>query len=110
MSAALIWSAFESEESAAEVAAALLDEGLIACANIVPGVRSLYVWRGERGDARESGMLCKTHATLLEKAVTRLAELHPYETPAVSGWLADATAAPTEEWLSELVASKGRWA
>ena len=109
MSAALIWSAFESEESAAEVANALLDEGLIACANIVPGVRSLFRWRGERGDARECAMLCKTDARLLDKAVARLAELHPYETPAVSGWLAGATAAPTAEWLAELVAGKDRW-
>jgi periplasmic divalent cation tolerance protein len=109
VSAALIWSAFESEESAAEVANALLDERLIACANIVPGMRSLYVWRGERGDARECGMLCKTEANLLDEAVARLAQLHPYETPAVSGWLADATAAPTAEWLAELVADKNRW-
>ena len=102
MSAALIWSAFGDEDSAATAAATLLDEGLVACANLVPGIRSLYVWRGERGDARECGALFKTEASLLERACTRLAEIHPYETPAVSGWRADATAAPTSEWLGEL--------
>lgn len=110
MSAALIWSAFSDEDSAAEAASALLDEGLVACANILPGMRSLFAWRGERGDARECGVLFKTHASLLEKACARLAELHPYDAPAVSGWLADATAAATAEWLGDLAARRGRWA
>ena len=103
MSAALIWSPFESEEAAANAASQLLDERLIACANIVPGMRSLYVWRGERGEARECGALFKTTERLLEKAVARLAAIHPYETPAITGWRADAAAPATLGWLGELV-------
>jgi periplasmic divalent cation tolerance protein len=102
MSAALIWSPFESEEAAATAAAQLLDEGLVACANIVPGIRSLYVWRGARGEARECGALFKTTAALLDKAVARLAAIHPYETPAIVGWRADAAAPATLGWLGEL--------
>jgi periplasmic divalent cation tolerance protein len=101
MSAALIWSPFASEDDAAKAAAALLDEGLIACANLVP-VRSLYVWQGERGEARECGALFKTSEGLLDKAVARLAEIHPYETPAITGWRADAAAAATAAWLAGL--------
>ena len=103
MSAALIWSPFESEEAAARAAAQLLDEGLIACANLIPGVRSLYVWKGERGEARECGALFKTEAGLLDKAVARLAAIHPYETPAIAGWRADAVPPTTATWLGELV-------
>ena len=103
MSAALIWSPFESEEAAVKAASQLLDEGLIACANLVPGVRSLYIWQGERGEARECGALLKTDASLLDKAVARLAAIHPYETPAVAGWRADAVPPSTSAWLGELV-------
>ena len=103
MSAALIWSPFESEEAAVKAASQLLDEGLIACANLVPGVRSLYIWQGERGEARECGALLKTDASLLDKAVARLAAIHPYETPAVAGWRADAVPPSTVAWLGELV-------
>ena len=102
MSAGVIWSTFGDEDSAAAVASTLLDERLVACANLVPGLRSLYVWRGERGEARECGALFKTDAVLLERACARLAELHPYDTPAVSGWRADTTAAATADWLAEL--------
>jgi periplasmic divalent cation tolerance protein len=101
MSAALIWSPFASEDDAAKAAAALLDEGLIACANLVP-VRSLYVWQGERGEARECGALFKTSEGLLDKAVARLAEIHPDETPAITGWRANAAAAATAAWLAGL--------
>jgi periplasmic divalent cation tolerance protein len=101
MSAALIWSPFASEDDAAKAAASLLDEGLIACANLLP-VRSLYVWQGKRGEARECAALFKTSEGLLDKAVARLAEIHPYETPAITGWRADAAAAATAAWLAGL--------
>ena len=100
--AALIWCPFPDEESAAAAASALLDEGLIACANLLPAMRSLYVWKGERGDAREVGALLKTRADRVEAALARLVELHPYETPAAVAWRCDAAAPATLEWLTDL--------
>ena len=94
-----MWSPFADEASAAAAAKQMLDEGLVACANVLPPMRSLYVWNGERGEASEVGVLFKTHAALLDRATARLAEIHPYEAPAVLGWRADAAAEPTAEWL-----------
>ena len=96
---ALIWCPFADEESAAKVASQLLDERLIACANILPPMRSLYVWDGKREDASEVGVLFKTDASVLSITTARLAELHPYETPAILGWKADSATRPTAEWL-----------
>ena len=101
---ALIWSPFADEASAEAVARQLLDEGLIACANILPAVRSLYIWGGERGEAVEVGALFKTDASLLDRATARLGEIHPYETPAVLGWRTDTAAPETRAWLRQLVA------
>ena len=44
-------------------------------------------------------MLFKTDASVLDRATARLAEIHPYETPAVLGWRTDTAAKPTAEWL-----------
>jgi periplasmic divalent cation tolerance protein len=96
---ALIWSTFTEEADAERAANALLDEGLIACANLLPGVRALYRWNDERGEGREVGALFKTDALVLDRAVARLAELHPYDTPAIVGWKIDAAAPATAEWL-----------
>jgi periplasmic divalent cation tolerance protein len=100
---ALIWCPFADEETAAAAANRLLDEGLVACANILPPMRSMYVWHGERGEAREVGVLFKTDAALLDRATARLAEIHPYDTPAVLGWRADTAAPATKDWLRSLV-------
>jgi periplasmic divalent cation tolerance protein len=99
---ALIWCPFPDEDSAAAVATRLLDEKLIACANLLGRIRSLYEWNGERGDGQECGALFKTHADMLDAAVARVAELHPYEAPAVLGWRCDAAGAATAEWLAGL--------
>lgn len=100
---ALIWCPFADEAGAAEIASRLLDEGLIACANILPPMRSLYVWGGERGEGHEVGVLFKTDATLLDRACVRLEQLHPYDTPAIIGWRADSAPAATRAWLGDLV-------
>ena len=100
---ALIWCPFADEDSAAAAAGQLLDEKLVACANILPPMRSLYLWEGERREGRECGVLFKTDASLLDRATVRLAEIHPYEAPAVLGWRADSAAAPTRAWLRSLV-------
>lgn len=100
---ALIWCPFADEDSAALAARQLLDERLIACANILPPMRSIYTWQDEHNEAVEVGVLFKTDASLLDQATARLAEIHPYETPAVLGWRSDTAAKPTAEWLRSSV-------
>ena len=100
---ALVGCPFPDEASAAAVAKTLLDEGLIACANILRAMHSLSIWQGERAEATEAGMLLKTDSALLDAAIARLAELHPYEEPAVLGWPCPASTEGTAAWLGGLV-------
>jgi periplasmic divalent cation tolerance protein len=102
MSAALVWCPFPDEDEAAAVAAQLLDERLIVCANLIPMIRSLYEWNGERGDVRECGALFKTEAGLLAAAVARIEALHSYDAPAVVGWEAGFSGEATGDWLAGL--------
>jgi len=104
---ALIWCPFADEASAIAAAEQLLDERLVACANVLAPMRSLYVWDGERGEASEVGVLFKTDASALDRATARLAEIHPYDTPAVLGWRTDTATKPTAEWLWSAVRDPG---
>jgi periplasmic divalent cation tolerance protein len=70
-----------SAEKAAEIARALVTEGLAACVNIVPGVRSIYAWKGEIVDDAEALCVVKTRADRVEALRARLVALHPYEVP-----------------------------
>ncbi len=98
--AALIWCPFPDRESARAIAGHLLDERLVACANIIGEIESLFVWQGERDSAVETAVLFKTCAARLDEAVERLGKLHPYDTPAILGWRADAALPATVAWLA----------
>lgn len=100
MSAALVWCPYPDAESARAAATALLDEQLIACANIMGAIESHFVWEGARASGAEVGVLFKTTAERLEALVERLGELHPYETPAINGWLVDESHPATLGWLN----------
>lgn len=100
--ALLVWCPFPDAEEARRVAGILLDEGLIACANIVPGMVSLYVWQGERGEAREAGLLAKTHPSRGAEVVARLEQLHSYQSPAIIAWDSDMVGPATRDWLGGL--------
>ncbi len=98
----LIWCPFPGEAEARRVAGQLLDEKLVACVNIMPGMISLFAWDGERGEAEETGVLFKTDAASADMAIDRLARLHSYETPAIMGWKTCSSTAATRAWLGGL--------
>jgi periplasmic divalent cation tolerance protein len=68
-------------QTARSMARALVEERLIACASLVPGVTSVYRWRGAVEEAAELLVVMKTRPALLERLFARAAELHPYEVP-----------------------------
>lgn len=72
-----------SEKNAHAVARRLVEERLVACVNIVPGVRSVYMWQDRIEEGGESLMLMKTTAEKVSPLTQRLIELHPYELPEI---------------------------
>ncbi|GGZ86453.1 divalent-cation tolerance protein CutA [Novosphingobium arvoryzae] len=102
LAGAMIWCPFPDENVARSVAGKVLDERLVACANMLGSTLSLFVWQGSQRQAEETGVLFKTDAVLLDRAVQRIAELHPYQAPAVLGWRCEAGAPATLAWLAEL--------
>ena len=97
--AALIWCPFPDRVTARDVSGHLLDEKLIACANIIGEIEAIFDWDGGRNSDVEQGVLFKTTANRLETAIARLGELHPYDTPAITGWICDLSHPATLEWL-----------
>jgi len=68
-------------KEAALIARMLLEEKLIACANLIPGVQSLYRWKGEICDDRETVLVMKAAEKNVAKLLKRLKELHSYDVP-----------------------------
>jgi periplasmic divalent cation tolerance protein len=71
------------EVEAEAIARAVVGEGLAACCNIVPGLRSIYTWKGKLSDEAEVLCILKTKKKLFERLKKRIKELHGYEVPEV---------------------------
>jgi periplasmic divalent cation tolerance protein len=70
-------------EVGARIGRALVEEGLAACANLVPGIRSIYRWEGAVHDDAEVLLILKTRAALSAALAARVRALHPYQLPEV---------------------------
>ena len=103
----LVFSTFADEASAARVTRTLVDERLIACANLLPGARSIYRWKDEVKDEREVVALMKTRKQDWTALLSRLHELHPYETPECVAVRVAAGAPKYMAWLDESLAPEG---
>jgi periplasmic divalent cation tolerance protein len=95
----LILSTFADEESAVPAIRSLLDEGLIACGSLMPGVRSIYRWRGNIEKSVQ--VILKTTAEKAARCMARLTELHPYEVPEIVEVEPSSVGVPYALWIRE---------
>ncbi len=72
-----------SDEEAARLARLLVQERLAACVNVLPRIASTYWWQGKIEEATETLLVVKTKASLLDRLVARVRELHTYTVPEV---------------------------
>jgi len=105
--ALIVFTAFANEADAARVARVLVEERLVACANLLPGARSIYRWRDGVQDEREVVVLMKTRKQDWTALLSRLHELHPYETPECIAVRIAAGAPRYMAWLEESLAPEG---
>jgi periplasmic divalent cation tolerance protein len=83
MDAVTLYSTWPDRASAEAAAAALVQERLIACANILPEATSVFRWQDEVQRAAEVVMFAKTAAPRATAARDALIRLHPYDLPCV---------------------------
>ena len=89
---------------AERIARALVERGLAACVNVVPGVVSIYRWQGAVHKEQELLLVIKTRAEALEPLRAALVSLHPYEVPELVAWPIAAGHEPYLRWIDESVA------
>lgn len=72
-----------NNDVAKTLAATLVKEKLIACANIYPSIISIYEWEGALKEEQEVVIFAKTAESNTEALVKRIKELHPYDCPCI---------------------------
>ena len=66
-----------------KIARHLLERRLIACANLVPQVRSLYTWEGKVADEKECLMVLKSSREMFPELQAEIEKLHSYSVPEI---------------------------
>ena len=72
-----------TKAEAKNIVLALLEEELIACANIIDGVESYFPWEDEIQKANEVVVIFKTRAKNEDKIIRIVKELHSYDVPCI---------------------------
>ena len=89
----------EGKDQAEGIAGKVVGERLAACVNVVPGVRSCYVWEGKLTWSEEVLLVMKTTRAGFERLEKRVRELHSYEVPEVLGVFVDVGFEKYVKWV-----------
>lgn len=92
-----------SHEEAATIARALLEQKLIACAQLSAPVRSLYWWQGMIQDEGEVIVTMKSLASLYARIEQAILARHSYQVPEIVAWPLTMISPTYLAWLAEVV-------
>lgn len=92
-----------SREVAESLVRRVVEERVVACGNILPGLTSIYRWEGAIEDATEALIVFKTTADGAERLVEIMPELHPYDVPEVLVLPVESGHVPYLAWIEDTV-------
>jgi len=79
----LALSTFPDREVAQRISDQLVTGKFVACANILPGIESIYRWRKKIESANETLVFFKLSEDRQSAFQEKLRSLHPYEVPEI---------------------------
>ena len=90
-----------NREEAEKIAHCLLDEKLVACANIIGPVSSLFWWAEKVERAEEHILLMKSRRDIFEKLSETVKALHSYKVPEIIALPIVKSSSEYIEWIDK---------
>lgn len=72
-----------SKDEARAIAEALVSLKLVACANILGSVQSIFRWEGKLCEENETLVILKSVKSRVEEVVKKVRQLHSYDVPEI---------------------------
>jgi periplasmic divalent cation tolerance protein len=95
-----VYTTVATREEARELAGALVDRRLAACAQIAE-IESFYRWDGEVVNETEYRILFKTTEARWNAIESAIVDLHPYELPAIHAVEIEEIYEPYGDWVED---------
>jgi periplasmic divalent cation tolerance protein len=73
----------ESKEQASDLGEKIIEANLAACVNIIPGMESIYMWKGSIQKDSQVILIAKTHISKVQLVTKLVNEHHSYDCPCV---------------------------
>ncbi|CAK9014868.1 UPF0502 protein RB6530 [Durusdinium trenchii] len=102
----VVYMTASDRDEALKLARVVVEEQLVACANIHSEVTSVYRWEGKVEESPEAVVSMKTRSVLVPQVIERLSALHSYDCPCVVSWPLSAGHGPYLNWLRDQTASQ----
>jgi periplasmic divalent cation tolerance protein len=83
MAVMFVYATAADAAEAERIGRAIVSERLAACANVLPGMRSIYWWQGKMEEAAEAVLILKTTRERVAALVARVRALHSYDCPCI---------------------------
>jgi periplasmic divalent cation tolerance protein len=93
----------ESKEQAETIAQTVVMEKLAACVNVLPGIRSCYVWEEKLTWSDEALLLIKTTRGRFDQLQGRVRSLHTYSVPEIVGVVIEEAYESYADWIDASV-------
>ena len=97
----IAFSTFPDRETAQKIARELVENAIVACANLVPSMESIYFWKEKVETSAEVFAIFKMTAARYSEFELRLRELHPYDVPEIVRLNISAGSADYLRWIEE---------
>lgn len=93
----------ETRAEAEGIAQTVVNEKLAACVNVLPGIRSCYVWEKKLTWSDEVLLLIKTTRGRFDQLQDRVKSLHSYAVPEIVGMTIDQAFDRYADWIESSV-------
>ncbi|NLI77244.1 MAG: divalent-cation tolerance protein CutA [Candidatus Riflebacteria bacterium] len=91
------------QKTAETIANKLLKARLIACAQILPGLQSIYEWEGKVERSQEWLVILKSRSDAFETLSAKIQALHPYKVPQIVALPIERGHLPYLQWMDEVM-------
>jgi len=97
----IVYCTVPSSETGRKIADDLVNGRYAACVNILPGITSVYRWKGDVCSDNEILLIIKSRKALFPEIQERIRALHPYELPEIISCELSDGSEPYLKWISD---------